>query len=285
MTKIAPLIAVLALGGCWWAKDLPRGEGWSSDEGASSSGCVGKSCSDDGSRAGGGGGPTSGAAGAAVAAGAGQCGPGGASGGEWQPAIGGAGGAGGAVGGASGAGWNVGGASGGGWGPGGAGGGGDEPPVCAYPPIDFHLAPWSDAGPSATLDAALARGAAGIVGSWHGVVSTPWTSPYEVSVTFRADGTYSARCAWSSNVCCLAFYYGTDDDTSLKRYRIDTVNSSQEVSGPIDIIYGSKDVDYYPSGYQGNIRNLRLSPDESRMQFEFLYGEYGPTLFDLARVP
>ena len=278
--KLAPLTAILALGGCWWAKDLPHGEGWSPDEGAANGGCVGKSCSDDGSRAGSGG-PTSGAAGAA---GAGQCGPGGASGGGWQPAMGGAAGFGGAIGGASGfggqsaahravAGQSVAPA---------AEGTSHQLAVSSH---HFRLAPWSDADPSATLDAALTRGTEGIVGSWRGVVTTPWTSPYEVSVTFRADGTYSARCAWSSNVCCEAFYYGTDDDTPLKRYRIDTVNSSQAVSGTDRHHLRRQRGRLLPSGYQGNIRKLKLSPDENRMQFEFWYDDYGPTLFDLARVP
>ena len=33
---------------------------------------------------------------------------------------------------------------------------------------------------------------AGIVGTWKGCVTTPWTPMYEVTVTLREDGTYSA---------------------------------------------------------------------------------------------
>jgi hypothetical protein len=163
---------------------------------------------------------------------------------------------------------------------------GTPPPVCVYPSIGFSPTPFEAASSDATLEDVLSGAMTGMVGSWHGVVTTPWVSPYEVTVSFRADGTYSGQCVWQSNVCCEAFYYGTDDDSSLKRYALDTINTSKAVSGTIDIIYGGRGVAYYESGYQGYLRNLRLNAGASRMQFEFWYGtDYGPLVFDLERVP
>jgi len=116
-------------------------------------------------------------------------------------------------------------------------------------------------------------------------VTTPWVPPYDVTLTFGADGSYSGACRWSSNMCCVAFYYGTDDYTSLKRYALDTVTAAGQVGGPIDIIYDYQAAGYAESGYQGDLRRVELDTTGNRLRFEFWYGgDYGPLKFDLARV-
>lgn len=255
------------------------GHGGSSDTGPATGGTTG--------RAGGSGLGGSGAGGYSYSGGdAGRPGAGGSAGAAGAPGgRGGHSGAGGlssgpGAGGQSGFGQPMGGQSGFG------GGSANPPPTCDYPLLDLSLGPFTPASTSATLDTVLAQAMSGIVGNWHGVVQTPWVPDYEVTLTFRADGTYSGQCLWSSNVCCRAFYYGTDDDSSLKRYTLDTINTEKAVSGTIDIIFGGRGVPYYESGYQGYLRSVRLNADASRLQFDFWYSDtYGPLKFDLERVP
>ena len=58
---------------------------------------------------------------------------------------------------------------------------------------------------------------AGIVGTWIGCVTTPWTPMYEVTVTLRGDGTYSATSAEVlDGTPMTAMYYGTDDDYAVE---------------------------------------------------------------------
>lgn len=157
--------------------------------------------------------------------------------------------------------------------------------VCQPPPVSFSPASWQADGAQRTLDEAIHHAIDGIRGDWYGVVTTPWTPAYEVSISFAADGGYSARCLWSSNMCCLAFYYGTDDDTPLKHYKIDSVSLSGQVSGTIDIIFGTRASGYYQSGYGGELEKVELDATGNRLRFEFWYDhDYGPTVFDLQRV-
>src|SRR4051812_43123458 len=82
-----------------------------------------------------------------------------------------------------------------------------------YPPTRWSPAaewvPYSPIVPTDPLYAgALLRGVrAAIVGTWHGIATTPWTTPYEVDLTFTAGGGYSSRCS-DFPECCRAFYYG-----------------------------------------------------------------------------
>ena len=104
-----------------------------------------------------------------------------------------------------------------------------------------------------------------------------------MDVTFSADGGYSARC--SKAECCLAFYYGTDDNSPLKTYATDTVSLSKEVSGYIDIVFNGHDGDDDYVGWTGMLKKIEVSVDENRVRFDF-YGHkgHGPVHFDLTRV-
>jgi hypothetical protein len=153
---------------------------------------------------------------------------------------------------------------------------------CAYPPVALELKEWHEPALPSTFDAALKRLTTGMVGEWYGVVTTPWTEPYAVTLTFGEDGSYSGQCVWSSNQCCLAFYYGTDDDSELKRYELEGVTFDGEGYGTIDIIFGV-DGSYGESSYQGALENLELDATFDRLRFDFMYGTYGPLAFDLGR--
>jgi len=167
---------------------------------------------------------------------------------------------------------------------GGQAGGTQVADACDYPETTFDPGSWQPDQTPRTLDAALAHLKSGFPGHWQGVVTTPWVPPYDVTLTFGADGSYSGACRWSSNMCCVAFYYGTDDDTSLKQYALDTVTAAGVVGGPIDIIYDYQAAGYAESGYQGDLRRVELDATGNRLRFEFWYGgQYGPLKFDLVR--
>ena len=164
------------------------------------------------------------------------------------------------------------------------------PMTCSFPPLAISLAPWEADEQQRSLDEALERAIAAIPGDWHGTATSPWEPPYEVSLSFTTAGGYSAHCAWSSNMCCVAFYYGTDDDTPLKRYQLDQISIEGHLSGSIDIVFSYPDglggVRYDRSGYDGAMKEVELDATRNRLRFQFWYGDhYGPILYDLERTP
>jgi len=120
----------------------------------------------------------------------------------------------------------------------------------------------------------------GMVGSWAGCVSTPWTPVYWVDITFRADGGYSAVSGemldgWEMR----ATYYGMDADHPDKLWvvldmvdgegfgRLDAVNESVFTITHLDL------------------RSVRLMGDALRFDLFMLRDgrEYGPLVFQLLR--
>jgi hypothetical protein len=121
--------------------------------------------------------------------------------------------------------------------------------------------------------------AAGVVGTWEGCVRTPWLAPYFVTMTLRADGTYSAT---SSEVLdgqdMIAMYYGMDDDAPSKRYHLADMLDDGLGVGEIDVVFDVGSV------VRGDLRNVRFMGE--RLAFEFFHrSEYGPVTFELRRVP
>jgi hypothetical protein len=115
----------------------------------------------------------------------------------------------------------------------------------------------------------------GMVGTWVGCVTTPWVPRYWVTITFRADGTYSGFAEEAAGE--PAFYYGTDDDMSEKRYELNDLQDDLEGVGQIDIVFWEGNTN------RGELRNIRLTGNE--LEFEFFHrGEYGPLLYQLYRV-
>lgn len=117
----------------------------------------------------------------------------------------------------------------------------------------------------------------GILGTWRGCVSTPWTPMYEVTFTFNADGTYSATTNEElDGVRMTALYYGLDEDSPLKRYAITDFQASQLGIGEIDIDFGT-------GTNRDSLRNIRLMGDD--LEFEMFHqNRYGPLTFQLSRV-
>ncbi|HKO92743.1 MAG TPA: hypothetical protein VJU61_16425 [Polyangiaceae bacterium] len=202
-----------------------------------------------------------------------------------QPATGGAGGWAGAS-----AVFGGGGAAGGSWT--GAGGSVQVPGASCGDPY-FPEPDWA---PSAWVALALGGGDAGfapapsprstMLGSWRGIVRTPWTSPYLVDITFDEDGHYSASTPELGD-CVSAFYYGTDDDTPIKQWRVG--NAPGVTSGEIDIAfdYGTESgaIEYGLPAWQGELAAIERDASGDGLRFEFSRSDgYGPLRFDLRRV-
>jgi hypothetical protein len=116
----------------------------------------------------------------------------------------------------------------------------------------------------------------GIVGAWEGCVWTPWTLTYWVTLTFRADGTYSANSPEAlDGVEETAMYYGVDDDSPLKRYALNDFQDNLQAIGDIDIYFGQGTV-------RDELRHVTLMGDQ--LSFELFHmGQYGPITFQLQR--
>jgi len=122
----------------------------------------------------------------------------------------------------------------------------------------------------------LARLRRGIVGTWLGVQTNPWSDvPCSTKIQFEANGHYSAH---SPNESCTVFYYGSNDDSPEKRYSIDDVLANGEGHAEIEI--------WFSPGLtnRGELRRLFLSEDENELRFEAWKTGYGPLVFTLKRV-
>jgi hypothetical protein len=122
-------------------------------------------------------------------------------------------------------------------------------------------------------------------GRWEGLATTPWTTPYRVELSFAADGHYSAGCTELSRDCCQAFYYGSDDDTPIKRYRVEDATLSGNVFGEIDIAFAYAD-EYGLPAWQGELSNIQRDASGNGLRFSFARSDgYGPIEYDLRRAP
>jgi hypothetical protein len=154
-----------------------------------------------------------------------------------------------------------------------------------HPPSTFQSDAWvAQAVDPANLVALFERTRASMVGAWHGVVATPWLPPYDVDIAFRADGSYSAHCSGVADDCCVAFYYGTNADSDIKRYRIEDATLSGNVVGEIDIAFGY-DGNFGLPAWQGMLSHVELDGSGNALRFEFRTSSgYGPLRYDLRRV-
>jgi hypothetical protein len=118
---------------------------------------------------------------------------------------------------------------------------------------------------------------AGIVGTWKGCVTTAWTPMYEVTITLRGDGTYSATSAeLLDGYQMVAMYYGSNDDFPTKVYAINDFQDSKLGVGQIDVAFGPE------PAVRDSLRNVRLMGD--KLEFELFHMEqYGPITFKLYR--
>jgi hypothetical protein len=120
----------------------------------------------------------------------------------------------------------------------------------------------------------LARIQQGIVGTWTGTQNNPWEPTCKTTFIFESNGHYSAH---SPGDYCVVLYYGTNDDSPEKTYRIDDVLANGDGAGEIIL--------YWDAGTTnlGEVRHLALSADGHHLTFEVFNREYGPLVFDLVR--
>ena len=113
-------------------------------------------------------------------------------------------------------------------------------------------------------------------------MTTPWTDPYWVTITFRADGTYSSRAHEGAENSAL--YYGTDGDSAFKLYELYELQDDLEGMGSIDIVFLPDDeVTSLDGVVRGDdLRNIRLMGDQLEFEF-FHFNEYGPVSYRLWR--
>lgn len=150
---------------------------------------------------------------------------------------------------------------------------------------DLDGTPWIGPSPEACDDfdfpaaeitvTSLAELQDGIHATWAGCVTTPWVPAYWVTITFGEDGTYTGHALDPTGL--PAFYYGTDDDLSEKRYELNDLQDSLKGIGQIDIVFWEGNIN------RGDLRNVTLMGDQ--LAFEFFHrGEYGPLTYRLYRI-
>jgi hypothetical protein len=107
-----------------------------------------------------------------------------------------------------------------------------------------------------------------------------WSAPG--TARFEADGHYSAQC--DAHECCVAFYYGTDDDTDIKVYELNAIGLDG-VIGLIDIAFQYGPGIYDLPAWQGELHRVNLDATGNRLRFDFSERMRDPISFDLARTP
>jgi hypothetical protein len=136
------------------------------------------------------------------------------------------------------------------------------------------------------LTEAIATATHAMTGSWVGraIAPDPWSPhAWDIMVTFSEDGGYSAR-AFSAGQETPAFYYGTNLQCPLQRWRLRSVNADG-MDGEIDIAFQYPPEGCYLAGWQGELVRVAFDAGSNRMQFEFRRSDgYGPVLYDLWRV-
>lgn len=118
-----------------------------------------------------------------------------------------------------------------------------------------------------------------MVGTWKGCVDTPWWSTYYVTITFNANGSYSASSeeVLDGNISKSGFYsYSIEGAHEDKVFGV-TSYQSKLGQGFLDIVH--------PNGtsvFRGDLRNIRL--DGSTLMFDFYHNkQYGPLRFMLKK--
>lgn len=107
--------------------------------------------------------------------------------------------------------------------------------------------------------------AAGIVGKWSGMVTTPgFAAPYPITLWIDPDGTYWPDCALDH---CSAFYYGGDGASPRRKITILSTAASVGASADIAIDFGYSPA---PTGALGT-----LVVDATNLRFTFSAAWFG----------
>jgi len=117
----------------------------------------------------------------------------------------------------------------------------------------------------------------GIVGTWKGCVAQPWLPTYEVTMVFKADGTYDS---YSNEKLdgqdMIGLYYGTDNNNPAKKYQL-TGLSNDIGSGRLTIYFENSN-----TTVTNDLQNVKLMGNKLSFSFNHL-GQYGPLSFQLNR--
>lgn len=116
----------------------------------------------------------------------------------------------------------------------------------------------------------------GLVGTWTGCVSTPWSPAYAVTFVFNSNGTYQV---WSDEIMdgenMTGSYYGVEIPSVDSTYEIDVISDSQGF-GHLDIAFDSGSVT------RGSLNHVRLMGN--KLSFDFMHrNQYGPVAYQLTR--
>jgi hypothetical protein len=118
----------------------------------------------------------------------------------------------------------------------------------------------------------FATGQWALVATWNGAATLPggWLgpSPYQVEISFRADGTYTAQTTDGSNV--LPFYY--DKNPEQGRYELVDLHANGDVSGNIYLDWSSS---------PDQLNAIRFNATQTHVHFEYFHGGYGPVVYEL----
>lgn len=120
-----------------------------------------------------------------------------------------------------------------------------------------------------------------MTGRWRGTQTNPWFGTYVVAFRFDADGHYASRTMSGGGP---ALYWGTDEDTPLKQWRLDHVNADAKGIGEIDVAFAYGNGIYGLPLWQGVIESLVFDAARERMHFVMTRADgYGPIDLDLWR--
>jgi hypothetical protein len=156
-------------------------------------------------------------------------------------------------------------------------------PVQTSPPIECQPAPpASDAVEDLSPGNPTSRLRQDLIGRWQGEAVVPggWLPIGEVTIEFRADGTYEAVRA-NGQVDNPALYYGTFCYCPTNTYAVVSINGDGSAEADIDISW--QGCEYTTRGL---LHRLELAGDT--LTFEFFpvwIGMRGPIRYELHRVP
>jgi hypothetical protein len=106
-------------------------------------------------------------------------------------------------------------------------------------------------------------------GTWFGTVETPWIDPYHIVFKYYEGNIYS--CYNITNNGIPGFYYGTDQDSSIKQIRMKNMLTDGSCEGEITILFGpcSSNID--------QIKDLKFYNDYRNLTFSIWHHNvYGP---------
>ncbi len=167
---------------------------------------------------------------------------------------------------------------------GGAGGSGGEWLPCPESYPLFEMAAWVPRStPSSTVEERLAALGHTLTGQWRGNVTTAWVPAYPIQMTFDAEGHYSAV-RMPSDSCSSALYWGMDEESDLKQYRLNDVDASGAASGELDMVWCYEETGCY-IGWAATVTGLESDSTGNRIRFD-LHNERAccPVHVELERV-